>query len=119
MKKLTFTEIYNLSINFYPSKIDISDGKMVEKGSGNFKTLITLHNDIEFKTENESDFIKLMVWGIFCGYHKKAIENFMNGKNTVSLAELDLEYIKFKFEESLFDMEFKNYDELRTKYISD
>lgn len=115
-KKLTFKEIYSLTIKYYPSEIDISDGTMVVKGGGNFKTLSELWDNAELKSENESDFIKLMVWGIFCAYHKKAIENFMNGKKTVSLTELDMEYLKYKFEESLLDTEYDYYNELRTEY---
>jgi hypothetical protein len=57
-----------------------------------------------------------MVWGIFCAYHKKAIDNFLNGKKKVSLTELDTKYLKYKFEESLLDTEFENYAELRTEY---
>ena len=116
---MTFKEIYNQAIKYYPSEIDISDGTMVVKGGGNFKTLSKLWDNAELKSENESDFIKLMVWGIFCAYHKKAIENYMNGKKTVSLNELDMEYLKYKFEESLLDTEYENYAELRTKYKTD
>ena len=113
---MTFKEIYNLTIRYYPSEIDISDGKIVKKDSGDFKRLSESWNNAELKTENESDFIKLMVWGIFCAYHKKAIDNFQNGKKTVSLTELDMEYLKYKFEESLLDTEFEYYAELRTEY---
>ncbi|PJB18607.1 MAG: hypothetical protein CO117_07710 [Flavobacteriaceae bacterium CG_4_9_14_3_um_filter_33_16] len=113
---MTFKEIYNLTTKYYPSEIDISDGKMVEIGHGKFQTLSESWDNAELKTENESDFIKLMVWGIFCAYHKKAIDNFLHGKKTVSLTELDMEYLKYKFEESLLDTEFENYAELRTEY---
>ena len=115
-KKLTFKEVYNLTIKYYPSEIDISDGKDVVKGSGNFKTLSESWNDAELKTENESDFIKLMVWGIFCAYHKKAIDKFLNGTKKVSLIELDMEYLKYKFEESLLVTESENYAKLRMEY---
>ncbi|WP_297867858.1 hypothetical protein [uncultured Flavobacterium sp.] len=113
---MTFKEIYNLTTKYYPSEIDISDGKMVEKGHGNFQTLSESWGNAELKTENETDFIKLMVWGLFCAYHKKAIDNFLNGKKTVSLTELDMEYLKFKFEESLLNTELENYAELRKEY---
>ena len=113
---MTFTEVYNKTVNYYPSEIDISDGKAVVKGGGNFKTLSESWDNAELKTGNESDFIKLMVWGIFCAYHKKAIDNFLNGEKTVFLTELDMEYLKYKFEESLLDAEFENYAELRTEY---
>ena len=113
---MTFREIYKQTVKYYPSEIDISDGKMVEKGSGNFKTLSDFWNEAELKAENKSDFIKPMVWGIFCAYHKKAIDNFLNEKRTVSLTELDINYLKFKFEESLLDTEFEHYTKLRTEY---
>ncbi len=113
---MTFKEIYNLTIKYYPSKIDISDGKTVLKDSGKFKILSEFWEIAELKTENDSDFVKLMVWGIFSAYHKKAIDNFQNGKMTVSLAELDMEYLKYKFEESLLDTEFEHYAELRAEY---
>ncbi len=102
---MTFKEVYNLTIKFYPSEIDISDGKNVVNGGGNFKTLSESWDEAELKTENESDFIKLMVWGIFCAYHKKAIDKFLNGKKKVSLIELDMEYLKDKFEKSLLNTE--------------
>ena len=113
---MTFKEVYNQTKTFWPSEIDISDGTMVEIGSGKFPNLSKSWNNAELKTENESEFIKLMVWGIFCAYHKKAIENFIDGKKIVSLSELNMEYLKYKFEESLLDTEFDNYAELRTEY---
>ena len=92
---------------------------MVSEGSGNFKILSEFWDNAELKAENESEFIKLMVWWIFCAYHKKAIDNFQNGKMTVSLTELEMEYLKYKFEESLLDTEFDEYAELRAEYKAD
>lgn len=116
---MTFKEVYNLTIKYYPSEIDISDGTMVVEGGGNFITLSKLWDNVELKTENESGFINLMVWGIFCAFHKKAIENVIDGKKTVSLTELDMEYLKYKFEESLLDTEFNECSALRKEYKSD
>lgn len=113
---MTFKEVYNLTIKYYPSEIDISDGKNIVKGGGNFKTLSESWNDAELKTENQSDFIKLMVWGVFCAFHKKAIDNFHKGKMIVSLVELNVEYLKYKFEESLLDKEYDYYADIRAKY---
>lgn len=101
---MTFKEVYNLTIKYYPSEIDISDGTMVIKSSGNFKTLSKFWSNAELKTENKPNFIKLMVWGIFCAFHKKAIDNFLKGEKTVSITELDMKYLKSKFEESLFHL---------------
>ena len=93
-----------MTIKYYPSEIDISDGTLVAKDGGNFKILSEFWDNAELKTENESEFIKLMVWGIFCAFHKKAIDNFLKGIKTVSISELDMKYLKFKFEESLFHL---------------
>ena len=116
---MTLKKIYILTTQFWPSEIDISDGTFIEMDSGNFPILSESWDKAELKTKNESEFIKLMVWGIYCACHKKAIENFLNGKMTVSLTELDMEYLKYKFEESLFDSEFDYYAELRAEYITD
>ena len=113
---MTFKEVYNQTIKYYPSEINISDGKMLSKNGGNFKTLSEFWNNAELKTQNESDFIKLMVWGIFCAFHKKAIDNFQKGKISVSMVELDMEYLKYKFEESLLDKEYDYYADIRAKY---
>ena len=40
----------------------------------------------------------------------------MDGKKTVSLTELDMKYLKYKFEESLLDKEYDYYAELRMEY---
>ncbi|OJJ16802.1 hypothetical protein BKI52_33395 [marine bacterium AO1-C] len=100
-KNLMFKDIYNQTIKYYPSEIDISDGKKIEKGGGYFETLSKSCYKAELNTEKESDFIQLMVWAIFCAYHQRAIDNFLNGKKKVFSYELDMEYLKFRFEESL------------------
>lgn len=120
MIKLTFTEIYKKTIDFWQTEIDISDGKQVEPPNwGQFDNLSKTWNLTEDKTKSESELIKLMVWGIFCAYHKKAIENFQNGITKVLLTELDIEYTKYKFEESLFDTQSDYYAELRKEYITE
>ena len=115
---MTFKEIYNQTIEFWPSEIDISDGTMVDSDSGNFPILTELWDKAEIQTKSKSDFIKLMVWGIFCAFHKKAIENTHNGKTKVLLTELNINYLKNRFEESLFDPEYDYYKKLRTEYKS-
>lgn len=42
-----------------------------------------------------------MVSEIFCALHKKAIDNFKKGLKSVSVNELDLVYLKRRFQESL------------------
>ena len=118
-RKLSFKEIYSQSIKFWPSEIDISDGTITDIDSGKFPMLSESWNKAELKTENESEFIQLMVWGIYCAYHKKAIEKFQNKETSVSLTEIDTEYLRYKFEESLFNKETDYYKELRSEYKTD
>lgn len=101
---MTFKDAYNRTIKYYPSEIDISDGTLVGKDGGNFKILSKFWDNAELKTENEPEYVKLMVWGIFCALHKKAIVNFLKGIKTVNISELDMKYLKFKFKESLFHL---------------
>lgn len=100
-------------------EIDISDASMISNDGGNFPLISKFWNKAENQTELKSDFIKLMVWGIYCAYHKKAIENIHKGQTIVHLSELDLKYIKHKFEESLLNTENDYYKELRTDYRID
>jgi hypothetical protein len=77
---------------------------MVKKNSGNFKTLNDSWNKAELKAKNDSNLVQLMVWGIYRTYHKKAIDNFLNGIMTVSVTELDIKYLKSSFTENLLNL---------------
>ena len=114
---MTFKDIYTSVLNFWPPEIDISDGQKVEHCGGYFPTLSKTWNQAETKTVDEPEFIKLMIWAIFCGYHKKSVENFNKGKKKVFLAELDQDYIKKRFEERLFDNEADSYRDIKKEYI--
>ncbi len=84
--------------------------------TGTFDILLNIWDITVEKTESESEFIKIMVWGMFCGLHNQAMEHNILGKNKVALAELDIDYVKYKFEESLFDPEYKYYKEIQPEY---
>ncbi len=113
---MTFKEVYRVAIKFWPSEVDIQDGKKVENNGGYFSTLSKIWDQAEIKTEGEPELIQLMIWSIFCGYHKKAVENYQKGIKNVFLTELDSDYIKSKFEESLFDSESDYYAEIKKEY---
>lgn len=105
-----------MSVKFWPSEIDISNGKILDGGGGYFLGISEAWNQAESATENESALVQLMIWGIFCAYHKKAIENYQKGIKKVSLIELDLDYLKNRVEESLFNPEADDYSEIRKEY---
>lgn len=109
-----------MTAQFWPDEIDISDGKdVVQPDWRKFSTLSKYWDKAEKRTESESEFIKLMVWAIFCGLHRKAIEGFVNGQAKIRLEDLEPEYVKHKFEESLFDSEYDSYADLRNRYIAE
>lgn len=116
---MTFKETYTQILTFWPLEVDISDGQNVEFDGGYFPMLSKTWRQVEIKTANEPEIMQLMVWAIFCAYHKRAIENYQNGIQKVFLTELDLNYVKSKFEESLFDNESNYYVEIRKKYNRD
>ena len=115
---MTFKEIYIQTISFWPLEVGISDGSLVDSDSGKFPELTRYWEKAEFQTESQSDFKKIMVWAIYCAFHKKATKNFQKGKSKVLLEELNMEYLKTKFEESLLDEEIDHYADLRTEYQS-
>tara|TARA_A200000113_G_scaffold206639_1_gene203707 strand:+ start:284 stop:430 length:147 start_codon:yes stop_codon:yes gene_type:complete len=45
-----------------------------------------------------------MVWAIFCGLHKLAIETLKSGGNEISIKNIDRRYVEYKFSESLKTM---------------
>ncbi|EZH73419.1 hypothetical protein ATO12_15885 [Aquimarina atlantica] len=114
---MTFKDIYTSALNFWIPEIDISDGQSVGNNGGYFPALSKMWDQAEIKAVDEPELIHLMIWAIFCGYHKKAVENFQNEIKKVFLAELDQGYIKNRFEESLFDNGSNDYNEVKKEYI--
>jgi predicted transport protein len=117
---MKFSDIFEIASNYYPLSINIADGKEVDKDSGNFHCLSESWREVEIKTNNEPEYIKLMIWAIFCGLHKLSIEKFKIGEKIISLNQIDKNYVAYKFEESFFDNGNKNIVEnLKNKYIND
>ncbi len=48
---MTFEEIYNLTIKYYPNEIDISDGKICSKDGGTFMKLSKFWDNAELKAK--------------------------------------------------------------------
>ena len=117
---MNFSDIFQLASNYYPLSISIVDGKEIDKNSGSFQRLSETWRKVEIKTNNEPEYIKLMIWAIFCGLHKLSIEKFKMGEKMICLNQIDKNYVASKFEESFFDNGNKNLvEDIKNKYIND
>ncbi|AIJ45588.1 hypothetical protein O987_07205 [Comamonas testosteroni TK102] len=45
---------------------------------------------------------QLMVWAIFCAWHKAAVADFKAGRGRIATSDLDMRHLRQKYEESLF-----------------
>ena len=100
---MKFEDVYSDVIQYWPVAIDISDGELLEGDGGFFKVLSAHWDKIEDDHKESSEWCELMIWSIYAGYHKAAVEGLKNGKVEVSQSDIDLEYVDSKFNESLDD----------------
>lgn len=116
---MVFSEIYKKVIEHWPDEIDISDGENVNWEEGSFRTLSGYWCNIEKYCSDKSDAVQLIVWAVYCGFHRLATVCFMNGGGSVQKTELDLHYIALRFEQSLFDTNNCYSEELLKIYQND
>ncbi|QQN72180.1 hypothetical protein IYN88_00525 [Comamonas testosteroni] len=45
---------------------------------------------------------QLMVWALFCALHKDAVTSFKAGRGWIAKSDLDMRYLRQKYQESLF-----------------
>ena len=115
-----FTEIYDQTIQLWPSEISIEDGRDVAMDGGIFPSLNQHWSEIEIKTEHENEWTKLMVWAISCGLHKLACIKFSKGSKVIKVEDIDLPYVAYKFEEGLYLKENdSSYKDIRGQYKND
>jgi len=111
---MKFSRILKETRLIWASKINITDGTLSEEG-GYFPQLSAEWDLAEERVSSLNEFNELMVWAIFCGLHKLAIETLKSGGNEISIKNIDLPYVEHKFAESL-----KNYERaLRNSYVND
>lgn len=112
--QMKFSRILKETRLIWASKINITDGTLSEEG-GYFPQLSAEWDLAEKRVSSLNEFNELMVWAIFCGLHKLAIETLKSGGNEISIRNIDHRYVEHKFAESL-----KNYERaLRNSYVND
>lgn len=105
---------------FWPKVIDISDGELRNDGGGYFPILSQAWNKAEASTDKWSEWHQLMVWALFCGYHKLACESLSNNQTKILFSDIDKKYVEQKLSESLFATTEPNYPrQMRRAYKND
>jgi len=99
---MKFKRVLREALRFWPSWIPISDGKLMTGGGGLFPQLSGLLDVAEAHAEAWSEAHQLMVWAVFCALHKDAVTSFKAGQGWIAKSDLDMRYLRQKYEESLF-----------------
>ncbi|NGN99366.1 hypothetical protein G5S52_17440 [Grimontia sp. S25] len=116
---MKFSRIYKETRLIWKRSIDISDGELFEDDSGMFPSLSSAWNEAEEQTQNWSEWHQLMVWCVFCGYHKLARVAFENGKTSISFDDIDKNYVQSRYKENLFSNDAGYGRQMRRAYIND
>ena len=111
---MKFSRIFKETKLIWASKINVADGKLSKEG-GYFPQLSFEWDLAEKRASSLNEFNELMVWAIFCGLHKLAIETLKSGGNEISIKKIDRRYVEYKFFESLKNSE----RALRNSYVND
>lgn len=110
---MIFKEIYEMSLKYWESSIDISDAKIIDETNGfHSLNLSNSWNKAEGKVINDWD--DLMVWIIFQELHNIAKENFIKGEFTLKLNEIKEARVEKRCFEALHN---EGYGDMLAEYI--
>ena len=99
---MKFKRVLREALRFWPSRMAISDGKLVAGGGGLFPQLSGLLEFAQAHAKAWSEAHQLMVWAIFCAWHKAAVAHFKAGRGRIAKSDLDMRHLRQRYEESLF-----------------
>ena len=99
---MKFKRVLREALRFWPSRIAISDGKLVAGGGGLFPQLSGQLEVAQAHAQAWSEAHQLMVWALFCALHKDAVTSFKAGRGGITKSDLDMRYLRQKYQESLF-----------------
>jgi hypothetical protein len=99
---MKFKRVLREALRFWPSRIAISDGKLVAGGGGLFPQLSGQLEVAQAHAQAWSEAHQLMVWALFCALHKDAVTSFKAGRGWIAKSDLDMRYLRQKYQESLF-----------------
>ncbi|MEX8194825.1 hypothetical protein [Comamonas guangdongensis] len=97
---MKFKKVLREALRFWPSRIPISDGKLLTGRGGLFPQLNGLLDIAEDHAKTWSEAHQLMVWAVFCTLHKSAVTSFEAGQDWMAKSDLDMRYLRRKYEES-------------------
>lgn len=112
---MKFKNLFLKTVKYFPSEIDISDGKYIEKSGGfYFKKLSDVWNIAESHSEN--DWENLLVWTIFTILHKDSIHIYKHSQIKFITIEniLNPQFVEKKYLEALHE---EGYEDMLAKYL--
>ncbi len=98
---MKFNSLYQKTIKYYPSEIDISDGTMDNETSGFLsRNLSNAWNTAESQGTNEWE--DLLVWVIYQAVHKEAMSMFKNDRSkSIAVSQIDPRDVEEGYYEAL------------------
>lgn len=91
--KVKFSALYRQALRFWPSRIDVSDGRPVVAGDGTvgylFPRLSEAYSRAETRSEEDSDLVGMMHWTVFQELHEVARRMLAQKRKWLQVADLD------------------------------
>ncbi|KAA0991031.1 hypothetical protein [Dyadobacter aurulentus] len=112
---MKFDDLYQKTIKYYPTSIDISDGKFLEETNGfRFDNLSNAWDLAESYAENEWQ--DLLIWTIFGYLHNKARSLFTSKESEIMTLStvIDIEDLEMDF---LSDLQEEGYEDMLKEYL--
>jgi len=99
---MKFKKVLREALRLWPSQRWISEGRLMA-GDGGLSPQLSAHWEMaQAHAKAWSEAHQLMVWAIFCAWHKAAVEHFKAGRGRIAKSDLDIRHFRQKYEESLF-----------------
>ena len=117
--KMKFTKIFFQTLELWPKEIEISNGKIYSAETAYFEDLSKIWTSVEDKANGLSEYHQIMVWAIFNGTHKLAIESFTQRKFTIKVSKVDKNYVQQRFADSLFSPKAEYCEKMQKEYEND
>jgi hypothetical protein len=118
VRNMKFWQLYQETMQLWPSSIDISNGEL-QKDGGIFPNLSKIWTEVEDQTATSTEWSQLMVWAIYCGWHKAALISFRAGQREVDRRQLDEVYVEYKFSECFYADDLPCWADMRANYEND
>lgn len=99
---MTFSEIYERLIAYWPERISIADASPTPSGGSLFPTLSRLSDEIEGRIDHRKDtWGSLMAWTMFQVFHAEARKLREIGSDTLLPRTVDRKIVEEKYYENL------------------